>query len=161
MRTGPCRRGRVLGCRGAVRCTLLHLPLREVEAVVRELGGELSAHVLADALAHGRAEPTCDAQRVHSQKGVPLRLVESDPHAQERQVPYCVGAKLKASEGREATHVLRVEVRVSARVSAHGEAYIEDLACDGSCKLVRCRSNSCMWMCGVTRKFDSTHGDTR
>ena len=101
------------------------LPLREVETVVRELGGELSAHVLADALAHGRAEPTCDAQRVHSQKGVPLRLVESDPHAQERQVPYCVGAKLKASEGREATHVLRVEVRVSARVSAHGEAYIE------------------------------------
>ena len=96
-----------------------------VEAIVRELGGELSAHVLADALAHGRAEPTCDAQRVHSQKGVPLRLVESDPHAQERQVPYCVGAKLKASEGREATHVLRVEVRVSARVSAHGDAYIE------------------------------------
>ena len=92
---------------------------------MRELGGELSAHVLADALAHGRAEPTCDAQRVHSQKGVPLRLVESDPHAQERQVPYCVGAKLKASEGREATHVLRVEVRVSARVSAHGEADIE------------------------------------
>ena len=73
---------------------------------MRELGGELLPHVLANALTHGRAEATCDAERVHSQKGVPLRLVESDPDAQEREVPYCVGTKLKASEGREAAHVL-------------------------------------------------------
>jgi hypothetical protein len=141
---------------------LLHLPPREVEAVVRELGGELSAHVLADSLAHGRAEPTCDAQRVHSQKGVPLRLVESDPHAQERQVPYCVGAKLKASEGREATHVLCGGERVSARVGARRGVH-RDLACDGSCTgCSACPTRACG--CAVTtprhlarREDDSDH----
>ena len=120
---------------------LLHLPPREVEAVVRELGGELSAHVLADALAHGRAEATCDAKRVHSQKGVPLRLVEGNPDAQERQVPYCVGAKLKASEGREAAHIL------PARAGAC------DGARDGVHRIVQCIVH---WHCSAcpTRGVD-------
>ena len=58
-----------------------------------------------------------------------MRLVESDPDAQEREVPYCVGTKLKASEGREAAHVL--PARGGVCVTARGAACI--VSCDALC----------------------------